>query len=184
MEPLARAHDEWLALRCQSGEPQAFADLVRIMERPLLYYAAKLVGSSEQAADVLQDVWIRAFRGMRKLKEPASLRPWLYRMTHGVAIDRIRQDTARAHAEEVHAADFEEAWEGFDDGGAAAVHQALDRLELRHREVLTLHFLEDFSVAEVAAIVGCPAGTVKSRIHHAKRALKEILMGGGYGTRK
>ncbi len=47
-----------------------------------------------------------------------------------------------------------------------------------------LHFLEDFSVAEIAAVVGCPEGTVKSRIHHAKKAMKELLIRGGYGTQK
>jgi RNA polymerase sigma-70 factor (ECF subfamily) len=62
------------------------------------------------------------------------------------------------------------------------VHQALDQLDLKHREVLTLHFLEDFSIAEIAQIVECKEGTVKSRIHHAKKELKEILLRGGYGT--
>src|SRR4051794_10682457 len=56
--------------------------------------------------------------------------------------------------------------------------EALDQLELKHREVLVLHFLEDFSIAEIAQVIGCPEGTVKSRIHHAKRAMKEILMRG------
>jgi len=70
----------------------------------------------------------------------------------------------------------------FDRQDAAAIHQALDQPGLRHREVLVLHFMEDFSVAETAAIVGCPEGTVKSRIYHAKKALKEILERGGYGT--
>ena len=71
-----------------------------------------------------------------------------------------------------------------DNEDAAAVHRALDQIDLRLREVLVLHFLEDFSVAEIAAVVGCPEGTVKSRIHHAKRALKEILLRGGYGPKR
>jgi RNA polymerase sigma-70 factor, ECF subfamily len=55
-------------------------------------------------------------------------------------------------------------------------------LDVRHREVLVLHFLEDLPADEVAAIVGCPPGTVKSRIYHAKRALKEALLRQGHGT--
>jgi RNA polymerase sigma-70 factor, ECF subfamily len=58
------------------------------------------------------------------------------------------------------------------------LHAALARLRPAHREALTLHFLEDFSVAEIAAITGCPEGTVKSRLHHGRRALRESLEGG------
>ena len=77
MDTANRTRDEWLALRCQSGEPAAFEDLVAIMERPLLYYAIKLLRDQETALDVLQDVWLKAFRAIRKLNDPASLRPWL-----------------------------------------------------------------------------------------------------------
>ena len=62
------------------------------------------------------------------------------------------------------------------DEDAAAIDQAFDALDARQREVLVLHFLEDLSLAEVAAIVGCPEGTVKSRIYHAKKALKDALV--------
>jgi RNA polymerase sigma-70 factor (ECF subfamily) len=81
--------------------------------------------------------------------------------------------------------DFQEAEEpSFADEDAAAIHQALSELGLKHREVPVLHFLEDLSIAEIAAIVKCSEGTVKSRIHYAKRSMKEILSGGGYGTSK
>jgi len=53
---------------------------------------------------------------------------------------------------------------------------------VKHRDVLVLHFLNDFSLDEIASVVGCPQGTVKSRMYHAKQALKEALKRGGYGT--
>src|SRR5258706_15421957 len=109
MDLTDRTYDEWLALRCQSGEPDAFADLVHTMERPLLYYATKFLGNEERAADVLQEVWIRVFRGIGRLKDPGSLRPWLYRLTRGVAVDRIRQDASLARAEDALAGQLEEA---------------------------------------------------------------------------
>lgn len=109
MDTKSRTQDEWIALRCQSGEAGAFEDLVAVMERPLLYYATKLTGNVETALDVLQDAWIRVFRGIRRLKDPGSLRPWLYRITHGIAVDRIRRNISIDRAEEVHFAAFQES---------------------------------------------------------------------------
>jgi RNA polymerase sigma-70 factor (ECF subfamily) len=177
-----RAQYEWMALRCQAGDPGAFEDLIAVMERPLLYYAMTLTCNADSALDVLQEVWIKAFRGIRKLRDPGSLRSWLYAITHGIAVDRIRKNYSREQAEAVHLEDFQEAEEpSFANEDAAAIHQALSEISLPHREVLVLHFLEDLSIAEIAAILGCSEGTVKSRMHYAKRAMKEILSGGGYG---
>jgi RNA polymerase sigma factor (sigma-70 family) len=179
--------DERLALRCRLGEPGAFAELVATMERPLLYFARSIVHDDEAALDVLQAVWMTAFRGIRGLEAPGALRSWLYRVTRGHAVDHIRRDAARASAERPLAEEAEEAASPheeprFDTEDAAALHRALGTLDVRHREVLVLHFLEDMSIDQVAAVVGCPPGTVKSRIYHAKRALKEALLRQGHGT--
>jgi len=180
-----RTRYEWLALRCQDGDAGAFEDLIAVMERPLLYYAASLTGNPDSALDVLQEVWIRVFRGIRKLKDPGSLRSWLYSITHGIAVDRIRKNYAQEQAEKVQFEDFQEVEEpSFADEDAAAIHQALGEIGLKHREVLVLHFLEDLSLAEIATVVGCSEGTVKSRIHYAKRAMKEVLSGGDHGEAK
>jgi RNA polymerase sigma-70 factor (ECF subfamily) len=180
----SRTQDEWIALRCQAGDNTGFEDLVALMERPLLYYAAKLAGNAQTAYDILQDVWVKVFSGIRELKNPASLRPWLYRITHGLAVDRIRQHVSRERAEEALADGFQEAGDiSFTRDDAAAIHEALNDLEPRHREVLVLYFLEDFSLSEIAAVVECSEGTVKSRIHYATRRMKEILGGAGYGIK-
>jgi RNA polymerase sigma-70 factor (ECF subfamily) len=175
-----RLRDQWLVLRCQSGDASAFEELVREMERPLLYFAAKIVQDEATALDVLQEVWLRVFKGIRKLHDPGALRTWLYQLVRGMAIDRIRHDSSRQRAEQGKAGQFpewiEEEEEPFEEADAAALHAALDRLSVEHREVLVLHFLEELSVAEIAAVVDCPEGTVKSRMHHARRLLKEQLM--------
>jgi RNA polymerase sigma-70 factor (ECF subfamily) len=183
MDTETRTQYEWLALRCQSGETGAFEELIAVMERPLLYYAASLTGNTDSALDVLQEVWIKAFRGIRKLKNPGSLRSWLYTITHGIAVDRIRKNYSREQAEKVQYEDFQEAEEpSFAEEDTAAVHAALNQIGLHHREVLILHFLEDLSLAEIAEVVGCSEGTVKSRIHYAKRQMKQILEGVKNGT--
>jgi RNA polymerase sigma-70 factor, ECF subfamily len=184
MESAARlARDEWLALGCQRGRPEAFAELIREMERPLLYYVTKLLRDDERALDVLQEIWLRAFRSIRRLHDPRRLRPWLYRIAHGLAVDRIRQEVSQAQTEQARAltpdAAAEEAFAAED---AAAIHGALDALDAKQREVLILHFLEDMPLADIAAVIGCPVGTVKSRVFYGKQALREVLLRGGYGT--
>jgi RNA polymerase sigma-70 factor (ECF subfamily) len=176
---------EWLALRCQAGDNGAFEDLIAAMERPLLYYASSLTGDADSGLDVLQEVWIKTFRTIHKLKDPGALRSWLYTITHGIAVDRIRRNSSRERAEMAELEDFHEADEtGFAPEDAAAIHMALREIGLKHREVLVLHFLEDLSIAEIASVVGCSEGTVKSRMHYAKRAMREILNGGDYGKGK
>src|ERR1700690_1628962 len=111
MDSESRVQYEWLALRCQSGEAGAFEDLIAVMERPLLYYATSLTGNPDSALDVLQEVWIRVFRGMSKLKDPGALRSWLYAITHGIAVDRIRGNVSREKAETIQFEEFQEAEE-------------------------------------------------------------------------
>lgn len=180
------ARDEYLALACRQGRPEAFAELVREMERPLLYYLTKLLGDDQRAPDVLQEVWLQAVRTIGRLENPRRLRPWLYRIAHGLVVDRIRRDASRARIERERALPADAVEDPFAEPfaaeDAAAVHRALDRIDVKHREVLVLHFLEDMPLADIAAVVDCPVGTVKSRVFHAKRALVEMLRGGGHGT--
>jgi hypothetical protein len=86
-----RARDERITLRCQLGEPATFADLVHEMERPLLYYATMMLRDEDAVLDVLQNLWLVAFRKIRRLEEPAAVRTCLYRLAHSLAVDRIRQ---------------------------------------------------------------------------------------------
>lgn len=173
-----RTRDAWIAMRCQLGEAAAFRELVEMLEKSVLYYLKKLMRSEPDALDVLQELWLAVFRNIRRLKAAEALRPWVYRMAHGMAVSRIRREVARDRAEEA-------AVEGdpgsFEEVDARFVHEALDFLEEHHREALVLHFLEELSLEEIASIVGVPIGTVKSRIHFGKKALKEALARGGYG---
>jgi RNA polymerase sigma-70 factor (ECF subfamily) len=184
MQSAARlARDEWLALACQRGRPEGFSELIREMERPLLYFVTKLLRDEDRALDVLQEIWLRAFRSIRRLDDPCRLRPWLYRIAHGLVVDRIRHDVSQAQAEQARAAPPDAAAkESFAAEDAAAIHRALDELDAKPREVLILHFLEDMSLADIAAGIGCPVGTVKSRVFYAKQALRDVLLRGGYGT--
>ena len=172
------ARDALLAMRCQLGEADGFRALVEEMERPLLYYVTKLLGDADGAVDVLQQLWMQVFASIGRLREPAALRTWLYRIARGIALNRIRSEENRRRIEQQAAEDARpEAEEEirFDDEDVSALHAALDLLSEPHREALVLHFLEELSIGEIAAIVGVPAGTIKSRIYHAKRELRKHL---------
>jgi RNA polymerase sigma-70 factor (ECF subfamily) len=182
-----KARDTWIALRCKLGEPAGFQALVDEMERPLCYYVTKLTGDPDTALDVLQEVWVKVFGAIGRLEAPGALRTWVYRIARGTALNRVRSEVTRRRAE--HAAAEEMGPDGgedprFDNEDVAALHEALDGLDAKHRDVLVLHFLEDLSIDEIAAVVGTPAGTVKSRIHHAKRALKGQLERKDHGTQE
>lgn len=179
----ARIGDELLALRCQSGEPAAFADLIAAFEQPLRYYLVKLMGDEDRAYDVLQEVWMKVVRTIRQLVEPAALRVWLYRLAHGMAVDDIRRRRVRQIAEQERAApeNAAEPDPEFTAVDAQTIHKALDELPPLQRQVLVLFFLEDLSLEEIAEVLRCPVGTVKSRLHYAKRTLHELLKRGAYG---
>lgn len=170
-------YEELLALRCRRGEKAALEDLVRIWENRLFYFIRRLVDNEADAWDVLQQTWVRVLSGVRALREPRSLGPWLYRVARHAAFNhgqvranyhRLLQDypTAPPAEDDPGRTDFE---------NAEQVHHGLLQLPLPHREVLTLFFLEDFSIEAIAQILDIPAGTVKSRLHHAKQALRAVL---------
>ena len=180
MQTARQARDEWLALRCQAGDPGAFEDLCAEIEQPLLYYALKLVGNQETALDILQETWVRALRGIGKLRKADSVRSWLYSLVHGIAIDHpARPNPAAGRGDSRRGGKAPERATSAPPTPAPCTRRS-DRISQIHREVLVLHFLEDFSLAEISAIVGCPEGTVKSRMHHAKAEIKAILSRGGY----
>lgn len=151
-------------------------ELIHLWEGRLFYYIRRLVSQESDAWDTLQETWVSVLRGINRLRDPKALSPWLYRTARNQAMNLLRKryrerDLFPEEADPDDIACEEEG--GFEN--AERVHFALDQIPLHHREVLTLHFLEDLSLEQIAEVLGIPEGTVKSRLHHAKRALREIL---------
>lgn len=172
---------EILVLRCQRRDSSAAEELVAFFEKPLLYYLRRLLRSEDDAWDALQETWISVFRALPGLRNSRTLPAFLYRTARNHAIARIRHREAdfRLYTGYVDASERgTEVEPTFTDKDAAAVHSGLDKLCLPHSEVLTLFFLKDLKINEIASVLGIPPGTVKSRLHHAKKALKVILVEG------
>lgn len=168
--------DELLAVRCQLGEREAFDALIDRWHDPLWRYARRLAGTDEAASEVTQDVWLRVLRGIARLREPARLRSWLFGITRRVLMDRLRAKYAAPGV--VDAADVELAAAEPDDDIEAeleSMQEAMTRVPLVEREVLTLFYLRELTLVEVAEILEVPVGTVKSRLHRARHLLRREL---------
>ena len=177
MKPIDRLREQVLVLRYQAGDETALEELVERHYGPLLYFVRRMLGGSAGAEDVLQDTWLAVVRGLRKLRNPKAFTAWLYRIARNRVYEQLRKsDRFVPLNEEAEAAPApEDNAEVFSADDAARVHECLEKLHPQHREVLVLRFLEQMSYHEIEAVVGCSLGTVRSRLHYAKRALRRAM---------
>ena len=178
IEP-ARTEDEWLAVRCQLGEPAAFDELIERWHRPLWTYVRRLSGDDEAAREVVQDAWLRVLRGISRLRDGTRLRAWLFGIARRTLMDRLREQYARPAGADSDVADLPD--DAQDDGredDLQALESGLSELPVLERETLTLFYLKELSLSEVAEALSVPVGTVKSRLFRARRMLRRELTGG------
>jgi len=170
-----RVYWQVLVVRCQVGDRAAFSDLVRLFQPGLLAFLKKLLRGRQSADDVSQEVWLDVFQGLPRLAEPTAFVAWFYRIAHHRAFRALRRRReAIGSIDDVEiAGDANET--AFSVEEAQLVHSAMDELSVEHREVLLLRFMEDLSYEEIAAVLGCAVGTVRSRLHNAKVFLRRIL---------
>lgn len=166
-----RWRDRLLVLRCQAGDDEAFAELYRRHADGLRGYVRGFL-EPEAADDVLQEVWLTVLRRIRDVTNPDGFRTWLFRTARHRAIDALRTDRRReALAATVAGSEAR--------GGAPedrmAFEAAIAGLSPEHREAIRLRFFEDLTYTEIASVVGCPLGTVRSRIHQARARLRDEL---------
>jgi RNA polymerase sigma factor (sigma-70 family) len=171
--------DEWLVLKCQDGDAEALRELVGRYEQRIWRHALYLTGRREAAREVVQETWLAIVRGLPRLRDPAAFRSWAFRIVARRSADWIRRrQRDRAHA--VRGADETErpaapARSDCADDELATLRLAIRKLPVHHRAVLDLHYRDGLSVREIAAVLDIPAGTVKSRLHHARNTLRATL---------
>lgn len=165
-----------LVLRCQTGDEQSFARLMQLFGSRTLRYLHGLVG--EAAEDVQQEVWLSVYRHIAGLARPSAFRTWLFRTTRHRALDFLRKERReRELIADVPLDVIDEQDAARDEGGldATVPDEAFAALSAPQREVLLLRYRDDMSYAEIALIVGCSVGTVRSRLHYARLRLQELL---------
>jgi RNA polymerase sigma-70 factor (ECF subfamily) len=177
IDPAERLYERVQVLRAQAGDAEAFAELVGRHHARLRYYLAKLLAKPQAAEDVLQDVWLDVWRGLPRLADAGAFPAWLYRVARDRALRTFRRRPPPRPLDPAELPDGpgDDGGEEFTAEDVARVHAALDALADESREVLVLRFLEEMTYDEIARVVGVPVGTVRSRLHHAKRALRREL---------
>jgi len=177
-----RAPSEWeLVLRCRAGSTAAYGLLVERYQDRALALAGALLQDADDAADAVQEAFIRAYRTLGRLREGSAFGPWFMAILRNHCLDRLRGPNRRRARWEAGELDRERWSEPSApatlerEALAAAVRDALGALSPEHRTVLVLKELEGLSYAQIAETLGIQPGTVASRLHHARAALRKVL---------
>ena len=175
--------DAELATASGRGEAAAFGELVLRHQDRAFNLAFRLTGSREDAADAVQEAFLKAYRGIRSFRRQSSFYTWLFRIVVNEVRSRRRSGAARCPSFSLDAADGPGLRaDGPDPSEQASlaerrqiVEEALQSLEFDQRAIIVLRDIEGRDYAEIAEVLGCPQGTVKSKLHRARMALKDVL---------
>jgi RNA polymerase sigma-70 factor (ECF subfamily) len=172
--------DTDLIRQATRGDVEAYNLLVSRWEKRVYNYLLRIARHREDALDLTQDVFLKAYQNLRKLDDPARFAPWLYRIAHNEAYSMFRK---RRPETDVESIEPESTANEVTIGGTAifpielslAVTAALDRLNSDQREAVVLKIYQGFKFEEMAEILECPVSTVKSRLYTALDLLKTEL---------
>ncbi|MEM9367629.1 MAG: RNA polymerase sigma factor [Planctomycetota bacterium] len=176
--------DEWLVLRCQGGDADAMAELVRRWQPRLKGFAFRLMHDQSITDDVLQATWMDVVRRIRSLRDPRSFRAWLFRIAANKCADHIRRATRERRMLATASCDQAEAFPdpstpstGDANDDLEQLQAAVGRLDDDSQRLLRWHYLDSLSVDQIAQRISKPPGTVKSRLFHIRKKLKAALIG-------
>jgi RNA polymerase sigma-70 factor (ECF subfamily) len=188
-----RQEEQLLVDRCRRGDRESFAQLMRLHEKQIYNFTYRMLGSEGEAEDLTQDIFIAAFRGIRSFRGEAKFSTWLYRIALNQARNRIKYLSRRNFfVRQRRRADYgvntaSESIEALPDGAptpeqwtmtrdlAAQVQECLNHIPLAARQILVLRDIQGFSYDELSEMLSLKPGTVKSRLHRARAAMRECL---------
>ena len=174
-----------LLQRARKGEMAAFEALVSAYERRVYSLALRSTGSEQDAADVTQEVFFRAYRALDTFRGDSGFSTWLYRITMNLCVDLARKNSAPppASLDEEQSAEISETRGGYQPETALETNElrreldtALSLISEEHRRIVLLRDVGGMSYADIAAALDLEVGTVKSRLARARAALRKILI--------
>jgi RNA polymerase sigma-70 factor (ECF subfamily) len=177
------ADDRALVEACLAGDRGAFDGLVERHRKQVYQVCYRFVGNHEDASDLAQDVFVRAYRALRTFKGQAAFSTWLYRVAVNVCLNRVavRQPILEA----IEAREHEDTAVERQDGAllrqerAATVRAAIARLPRKQRATMILRMYHELPHEQIAAILGSSVGAVKANFFHALANLKKLLQESG-----
>ena len=177
MGPHTEPSDERLAVLAEQGNQEAVFELVRRQSPGLYGFIQMYHPDRDDADDLLQETWIRALANLDRFDPHRRFSTWLFQIALNLCRDRARRDQVRSRFRR----DAQRAQPGKDDIAleervdAMKALRAIEALPPQQKEVLLLRYYQGFSEGETSEILGCPKGTVKSRLHQAVKALRVKL---------
>lgn len=183
--------DSSLILRCQADDAAAFNEIVARYKNKVYNYVNRMVHGVADAEDITQEIFVRAYLSINSFQGRASLNTWLFRIATNICIDYNRKhgrlkglttslqkdDSAEDADSELQIADgrYQPERLALNKELGEQLQAAMNELPEKHRSVVLLHDIEGLAYEEIAGIVDCPVGTVKSRLFNARMALREKL---------
>ena len=178
-----RSSDQDIICRAQSGDLGAFEVLYTKHAQRVYRTALAILGNPQTAEEVLQDCFLRAYKHLHTLNGDPSISPWLHRVAVNLCYSHLRRnyrvqltisleslsnyfapDSVPSPEEDVYRNEMQ-----------TALKRGLASLSFKHRTVIVLHYLQGFSLEDIAYVLNCPVGTVKSRLHHGRKTLSRRL---------
>jgi len=164
--------DQLLVLDAQAGCTEAMEKLVGRFQKPLWLHAVGLTGDQQAAWDITQETWCDIIKGLMKLRDPANFKAWAYRITTNKSINWIR---AKNRSRGVRT----ESLDSIADPPAkvsmqTGIKELMDQLTEAKKDVVSLYYFQRLTVGEISQALNIPQGTVKSRLHKARKELKKL----------
>jgi RNA polymerase sigma-70 factor (ECF subfamily) len=176
MNTLRHTEDALLLLRAREGDPDAFTEFVVRWQEQLRSLAWFLTEDQAGADDILQETWIAVLKGLRQLSDVEAYKAWIYRILSHKAADWVRRRQRQRKLRWKSAAERQRLSTQDDrPERIESLEEAVQLLSPPLRHVVLLHYIEEFAVEEVAGILGIPQGTVKSRLHNARKQLRALI---------
>lgn len=178
---LSSFSDDELLEHIRLRDEAAFAELYDRYSSAIFNYLLRLTHEQQVAEDLLQETFLGSWRAARRFRNRSSVKTWLYRIAHNQTVSWLRKHRRHQPAfnlDEIELGKASKDWledlaiENWENG---QLLEAIETLSEKHRAVIELTFGQQFSYAEIAEIVGCPVGTVKSRMSYALRQLEGEL---------
>lgn len=171
-----RMEDDAAIVASKNGDYESFGILVRKYERELMGHSLTLVGNREDALDVVQDTFVRAFRSLGQFEIGKKFYPYIYGIMRNLCVDRFRRTARERKLQETlwNAAELNSQVRESDEL-TQLLWNALGRLSQEDREIIVLKHLEGRKYDEISGILQIARGTVMSRLHRAREKLKEIV---------